>query len=313
METLISLFTKTAEAHVGYVVGHDEIIPALGADPSYISTTFLATNNLVLMVLTALFVLLVAYSSTHIPAISRWFKRINTTADTYREFIPWILRLSLGIALLGAATAQVLISPLLPWQGPLLVVQMILGFAFMFGFLVTPASFATIALYIYGLSLDNYLVGNLETTGAALALIALGSARPGFDDLVGIPEAIATRFKSYVSIILRTSIGGAMVYLALFEKLFNPHLSELVVTQYQLTSLVPVSPEMWVVSVGIIELVIGIALLIGWQQRTVTVITFLVLIVTFFGFREAVYAHVTLFGVLSALFILGSPTKVHRE
>jgi uncharacterized membrane protein YphA (DoxX/SURF4 family) len=96
-----------------------------------------------------------------------------------------------------------------------------------------------------------------------------------------------------------------MVYLALFEKLLNPHLSELVVDKFNLTAVVPVSPQMWVVSVGIIELVIGLVLLLKWKPRLISVITFLVLIMTFFGFREAVYAHVTLFGVLSAILILG--------
>lgn len=302
---IIALFTKTAEAHVGYVVGHDAIVPALGTDPQYVAQTFFADNNLLLMILTVVAVALVWFSSVHIPIIKKWFEKIEAKADTYYEFIPWILRLSLGIALLGAAGEQVLISPLMPFNGPILAVEMILGFSFLFGFLVTPASFGVLTLYIYALAHDPYIFGNLEVAGAALALIALGSARPGFDDLVGIPEITAPRLRKYLGTILRTSIGGAMVYLALFEKLLNPHLSELVVNKFNLTSVVPVSPQMWVVSVGIIELVIGLALLLKWKPRLISVITFLVLIMTFFGFREAVYAHVTLFGVLSAILILG--------
>ena len=62
---------------------------------------------------------------------------------------------------------------------------------------------------------------------------------------------------------------------------------------------------MWVLSVGIIELVIGIVLLLGWFTRTTSIVAIIVLSCTFFFFKEAVYSHVTLFSILAATTIEG--------
>jgi uncharacterized membrane protein YphA (DoxX/SURF4 family) len=64
---------------------------------------------------------------------------------------------------------------------------------------------------------------------------------------------------------------------------------------------------------GMIELVVGVLLLIGFQVRLVSIITFTILIVTFFFFKEDVYSHVTLFGTLSVLMITGAgPLSLDR-
>jgi uncharacterized membrane protein YphA (DoxX/SURF4 family) len=94
---------------------------------------------------------------------------------------------------------------------------------------------------------------------------------------------------------------------------FIPHVSELVVQKFALTQYIPVSAAMWVFAVGMIELVVGVLLLIGFQVRLVSIITFTILIVTFFFFKEDVYSHVTLFGTLSVLMITGAgPLSLDR-
>ena len=110
--------------------------------------------------------------------------------------------------------------------------------------------------------------------------------------------------KLYVPI-LSISIGLALTFLEVYEKILNPHASELVVAKYNLTSAIAVSPEMWVFSVGVIELVVGLFLLIGFKTRLTSAIAFAVLVVTFFYFKEDIFSHVTLFGSLSVLFITG--------
>lgn len=296
---------KTAEAHVGYVIGHQELVNNLGSDPHLFANTIFTQQNLSLIIGTIIAVLALWFGLRKIPKLMEWFKNIKHTATTYKEFVPWILRLSLGIAMLGAAGSQVLISPLMPYSGPLIAIELILGFSLLFGFLVTPAAIGVITLYIYTLTQDQYFIGNFEVLGAALALIAFGSGRPGFDDLVGIPELKFNTLLPHVGEVIRVALGTAMTYLALFEKIFNPHISQLVVEKFSLTSFIPVNANMWVVSTGIIELIIGLAFLFNFKVRTISIITFFVLIMTFFAFREEVYAHVTLFGMLSVLFIIG--------
>jgi len=215
------------------------------------------------------------------------------------------LRLSLGIALIGASVAHVLISPVLQ-VGAFAGIELIVGFALLAGFLVVPSAIVALILYIIALSQSFYIVGNLELASALISLLILGSMRPGLDDLFGVPHIKTERFKKYVPLLLRLGIGGALVFLSLYEKVLNPHVSDLVVDKYGLNNIIPVGAAMWVFAVGMIELVVGLFILIGFQTRLITAIAFVVLMTTFFFFKEEVYSHVTLFGVLSALFITGA-------
>lgn len=300
----LKLFTPEAYAHVGYVVGQNDFVNNLGTDSHYIFSPLSDPKNILLILGTIVLVFFAYFLAWKITPIRSWIIAIRLRLDTYDEFIPWILRLSLGIAFLGASVAQVLISPTLPHAG-YAAVQLIVGFALLAGVLVGPASIAGLALFCVAIAQKTYIVGNLELAASLIVLLILGSARPGIDDLFGIPQIHFPSWKKYIPLLLRLGIGGALTFLALYEKVLNPHVSDLVVQKYALNSIIPVGAAMWVFAVGMIELFVGIFILIGFQTRLVTAVAFLVLIVTFFFFKEEVYSHVTLFGVLSVLFITG--------
>jgi len=300
-------FALPAEAHVGYVIAPEKIAARAGADWSFILSAADQPINLFLMI----FAIFAVFSVAWLFRKNRWLRheadRVWGKASAYREFIPWILRLSLGIALIGAGTSQVFISPLVaePIAG-VIFTQIFLGFLLLAGFLLAPAALAAILLYFLALKYNFYLLGNLDFLGLALAFFVIGSARPGVDDLVGLPFPSPFRnLRKYVPLILRLGIGGAMIFLALYEKILNPHLARLVVTEYSLTSIIAVSPAMWVLGAGLIELLIGLFLLLGFKTRSLTVVAFLTLTLSFFFFKESVTSHITLFGALSALLITG--------
>lgn len=301
---LARLFTSTAEAHVGYVVGQEEFAQGLGADPAYFLSPLTDTTNILLICATIIGVFILYFLAYRIGRVRVWIVGIRTKLESYNEFVPWILRLSLGIALMGASAAQVLISPTLPVAGFALI-QLVVGFALLAGLLVVPVTLVGIGIYLYALSQKIYLVGNIELLFALITLLILGSARPGADDLIGIPQLRLPNLKKYVPTLLRIGLGGALTFLAIYEKVLNPHVSELVVQKFNLTQYIPVSAAMWVFAVGMIELAVGLFLLLGFQTRLTSIIAFFVLIVTFFFFKEDVYSHVTLFGILSALMITG--------
>jgi uncharacterized membrane protein YphA (DoxX/SURF4 family) len=93
------------------------------------------------------------------------------------------------------------------------------------------------------------------------------------------------------------------MFLAVYEKILNPHISELIVNNFGLLDIVNVSPAMWVLGAGIIEFIIGFTLFIGWFTRASSAIAFVVLSLSFFYFGEEVSSHVTLFANLAVLFI----------
>ncbi len=292
-------------AHVGYVVGHDEIPKHLGLDGAFLWNALSDPYNTILaLTVFALFVL-VYWIAHHNYFIEHYLHKMIQKLESYYEFVPWILRLSLGIALIGAGSAHTLISPLLPEMTGFAIMQVVLGFMMLAGFILTPVLIFTIILFLFALLQDTYLIGNIEFLFGSIALLVLGNERPGIDDILMIPSHTIHSLKKYVPLIIRLGLGSAMIYLALFEKLFNPHISELVVTKFNLTGAINVSPEMWVLSAGLIELLVGLFIFIGYHTRLTSAIAFLVVTTTFFYFKEDVYSHVTLFGMLSVLFITG--------
>ncbi len=303
--SFLSLFLPTiASAHVGYVVPQDKFYQSLGQDFPFAFDAIFHGENWILMGSTVATLLILLFLSHKSYFIQSHIDRMTTHLRSYYEYIPWILRLSLGIALMGAGAKEVLISPVLSTTA-LGAVELFVGFMILAGFLLLPATIFSIALFFKAISLDFYIVGNLDYFVIAISLLILQSARPGIDDILGLPRFNFERLSPYVPFVLRVGIGFALIFLALFEKFLNPHLSEQVVSIYNLTSVINVSATMWIFSAGIIELVVGTCLLLGFHTRLVSVIAFLVITTTFFYFKEDVFSHITLFGTLSVLFITG--------
>ena len=303
--TLFSLF-QFSFAHVEYVVTEDERERFAGIDFDFLLRALKNPFNVLLIFLTIAFVLSIYFLLKRSKLFMSYAARIEEKAESYYDLTSWMLRLGLGIAFIGAGVEKVLISPLLPISLPFPFLEILLGFLFLLGFLLTPTIFLSIILFLFALSKNFYLLGNLEVLASLIALLILSQPKPGLDDLLGIPSFSFLRsFKDFVPLILRIGIGSAMMFLAVYEKFLNPHLSEVVVYNYHLTSIIPVSPEMWVFSAGVIEFLVGLFLFLGFKTRLTSAIAFIVLSLSFFYFGEEVYSHVTLFSVLSVLFVTG--------
>ncbi|MBP6926276.1 MAG: DoxX family protein [Candidatus Pacebacteria bacterium] len=295
----------TASAHVAYVADTKTLEATAGTDFTFLLSPFNDTNNIVMMICLLLMLGASYYLAHHLPAFVKELSYVKKQLQSYQDYVPWILRLGLGIMLMGAGMHSVLISPISPTIISVAALEFIVGFAVLFGFLLTPGLLIIIGFYLTGLFNNGYMFGNLEVFGSAIALFLIASNKPGFDHLVGIPMLFRDRLKKYAPLILRIALGGAFIFLAFYEKIFNPHFFSTVVESFNLTSIIPVTPAMWTLSVGLIELIVGLCIIFGFKTRVTSAIAFVVFICTFFFFKESVYSHVTIFAGLSSLFIMG--------
>ncbi len=293
-------------AHVSYVLTEQELVSHSGADYGFLSDPFLDPWNLAIFGAAVAFVGALVFAGHKVPAIRDRVRYFRGRARSYQEFIPWILRFSLGVALIGAGSQQTLISPAVPDQPAFATLQLVLGFLLIAGLALTPATLCALALSIGALILHPELLDNLEVLTALIAVFILGQAKPGLDDLIGIPMyTFSDKVRRFVPLILRVGIGTSLLYMAVTDKLMNPHLLGAVVENYGLTHYLPLTTGMWVASATLLEIVLGIALLLGVQTRVISVVTFLVLTQSFFFFGQDVYAHVTIFGTLFVLMVTG--------
>ncbi|MEZ3117632.1 DoxX family protein [Halobaculum sp. MBLA0147] len=255
------------------------------------------------------------------------------TMQSYRPYLPWMFRLSVGLPLVGAGFTGYLFTPEV--QTSLRLLQIGLGFLLLFG--LATRWVGVVGLVVYGWVLVvawPVPLLALEYVGGFLAIALVGSGQPSADglfrrlrvtdgtllnrlgvggdplaDLVG--RTGAARFAGPA---VRLALGVQFVYLGLVEKLMQPQDALLVVEKYDLTAVVPVAPEMWVAGAGVTELAVGLLLITGTLTRASASIAFLLFTTTLFGLPDdPVLAHVSLFGLTSALLVTGAgPLSVDR-
>ena len=310
-----------ASAHVDYVTDADN--PAV-AVAQFLAAVFSSPLNVALVVAGGVGATLVAL------AYLRYADRFTDvhvgirTLKSYRPYLPWMLRLSLGLPLVGAGFTGYYFSPAVPADARLL--QVFLGFMLLFGLATRLVAVAGLGAYLVGLATNPELLLASEYVAGFLGILIVGPGQPSADMLlrrVAVTDGtLLSRFRSVPTpgelvtsvttpalapVLIRAGLGFNFLYLGITQKWLQPGRALAVVEQYGLTSVVPVAPELWVFGAGLVEAGVGVLFLTGCFTRGAASAGFLLLTTTLFGLpNDPVLAHVTLFGLSSALMVTGS-------
>ncbi len=244
--------------------------------------------------------------------------RFIERAKGYTEYLPWIVRLSVGLVLIGAGLARVRFMPTVDSGGLFGLLLTGTGFLLLLGFAVRPAALVALGAYLVTLISHPELVMMLDVAGGLAVAAIVGPGRPSLDDLLraAFPSGPAARaatenlarghYDDMVPLLVRLGLGGAFVASGIVDKLVIYDQALAAVDGYGLTSVVPVTPEMWVVGAAVLETALGAAIILGVLTRFSAVVGFAVLTLALFALPDdPVIAHVGLFGLSSLLVILG--------
>lgn len=245
--------------------------------------------------------------------------RFVERAETYTEYLPWIVRLSVGLVLIGAGLSRHLFEPIIEAPGPVALLLTACGFLLLLGLAVRPAALAALAAYAVALPMHPELIMMLDVAGGLAVAAVLGPGRPSVDDLLraafprgpgakaATTNLAAGREDDVVPLLIRLGLGGAFIASGIVDKIVIYDQALAAVDQYHLTAVVPVTPEMWVIGSAVVETALGVAVLLGALTRLCAVVAFAVLAQALFALpNDPVIAHVALFGLSSALVILGA-------
>lgn len=243
----------------------------------------------------------------------------------YRDLLPWLLRISLGMPLVGAGFAGYYFSPAVHVQARLLFVA--LGFLLLFGLATRFAAAVGVIAFLAALPAHPRLLLAGEFVGGLLAVVLLGSGRPSADhvlqqvattpgtaygrfdpvqDVARWFQDRVTPYRPLLPALVRATLGLQFVFLGVVEKLLNPGAGIAVVEKYGLTRVVPVDAGLWVVGAGLAEVAVGLALLVGVLTRAVAGVAFLLFTLTLFALPDdPVLAHLSLYGLVSVLIVTG--------
>ncbi len=244
--------------------------------------------------------------------------RLVERTNAYHEYLPWIVRLSVGLVLIGSGLSRLQFLPTLPADGIAALALTGTGFLLLLGLAVRPAALLALAVYLVTVVANPELVMMLDVAGGLAVAAILGPGRPSVDDLLraafprgpgarAATENLArTRYDDLVPLLVRLGLGGAFAASGIGDKLLIYEQAVTAVDKYGLTSLVPVPAELWVLGTILIETALGIAIILGVLTRFSAVVGFAVLTLALFALPDdPVIAHVGLFGLSSVLVILG--------
>lgn len=326
---VLAVLPDRALAHVRYVSpggGGEKMLELLAA---------VATDPLALALLGGggLSVAVVAVLYLRVRPFGADFAVLRGTLRSYDDLLPWLARLAVGLPLVGAGFNGYLYSPMataeylgLPVAGVRLF-GIGIGFLIVFGFATRLAAVLGLLGYAFGLLLDPALLLALEFPAGLAAILLLGGGRPSADHVFSrLADVDGTFYREvdpvrntlqpigdwladadYLApVVVRVGLGVSFVYLGVVQKLLNPGQALAVVAKYNLTGVVPVSPELWVVGAALTETAIGIGLALGLFTRACCGISVFMFVTTLLGLPDdPVLAHVSLFGLVSVLIITG--------
>ena len=321
--TILLAVAGTASAHVEYVVDDAQDV---GDAVAFVFRTVADPTNAILLGAGALLAVLGVVGYLFFRPFQADLQAFRSAIVGYEDLLAWLVRLSVGLPLVGAGFAGYFFNPAVPADARLL--QITLGFLILFGLATRTAAILGLLVYLVGLPTYPQLLLSVEFVGGFFALLLLGSGRPSADQVfqrvaetpgttygrIDPIHRVADRvnrlvdpYEQYVATIVRVTLGVSFVYLGFVEKLMNPGLALAVVEKYDLSAVVPVDPALWVVGAGLAEIAVGIALLVGLLTRGVALVAFGLFTLTLFGLPDdPVLAHVSLFGLVSVLLVTGS-------
>jgi len=315
-----------AAAHVEYVTPGGEPIPVLPWLIDALTTPF------ILAVLLGGFLATIAGLAAYLyirpfPADIAAFR--EAMAD-YEDLLAWLLRLSMGMPMIAAGFEGYLFSPAveLPYPTALRLFGISVGFFLLFGLATRVTAVWALAVYLVALPSHPQLLLAFEFVPGLIAVALVGGGRPSADAVISrmadddktlysqfdpfyrrVAVPFAERIEPYTQltpIVLRVGIGLVFIYLGITQKLMRPGDALAVVDHYNLTAVVPVAPELWVIGAGLTEALVGVMLIAGAFTRGFSLVAFVLFTTTLFGLPDdPVVAHISLFGLVSALLITG--------
>ena len=323
---VLAVLVRPAAAHVEYVTPGGDPIPVLPWLIDALTTPF------ILAVLAGGFLATVAGLAAYLyirpfPADIAAFR--NAMTD-YEDLLAWLLRLSMGMPMIAAGFEGYLFSPAveLPYPTALRLFGISVGFFLLFGLATRVTAVWALFVYLVALPFHPQLLLAFEFVPGLIAVALVGSGRPSADAVISrmaddektvysdldpfyrrVAVPFAERIEPYTQltpIVLRVGLGIAFIYLGITQKLMRPGDALAVVEWYNLTAIVPVQPELWVIGAGLSEALVGVMLIGGAFTRGFALVGFVLFTTTLFGLPDdPVVAHISLFGLVSALLITG--------
>lgn len=307
---------KTASAHEQYVLTKHQLDVGFADTSLHVIDALKNPANLTLTIVISLGIVVVLISYFFFQ-YSKSGLLFDSKLQKWENIGHVLVRISLGFSLLASAYfgsflgpeipasslhLGVLIVPLLSILGVLFITGFLIRFASILGFLVLLA-----ATVFYG----EYMITYFNYYGEYLALIIFGSYFFSLDNIFFGASKIIKRYKDWEILALRITYGISVLYPAITIKLMHPLVIVEIYNKFHMGKiwwLFPQDPLLTSLGTGLAQILVGVFIILGFQTRLASLITFLLYLGSIIFFQESVWPHIVLLA-LAFYFVINNGGK----
>lgn len=234
-----------------------------------------------------------------------------------KKFAPFIMQITLGAALIFSAFYSSLFGVELPLSlafgsyAGVVQIGMIIGGAMLLAgiFPRVVGLFVMLLFILLMLEHGQYMVNYATHLGEATTIFLFGGTyqimKSNFHPLPELRRSMELHLHKYKFLILRIFFGASLIYASIYTKYLHGSLALETVVQYNLTEYFPFDPTFLVLGALIIEILLGLFFMIGFEIRFAAVAYMIFLVLSIIFFQEAVWPHIILIGTCLAMFTHG--------
>ncbi len=303
----IFLLPSVALAHEVYVLSTDEIHNAMYAQP--FDMLQVALQNLHQVIFWA-FIGFVLVSTVFCISIFRIFEKwLEPFFARGKRYAPLICRVTVGLGLLAGAYYEASFGPELPYAAmfgaftPLItVITAAIALSMLSGIWMRQAALVALALFAFAIWRNGvYMLTYTNYLGEFLVLALIAKHASG----------ARTTWARYEPAIVRVAFGISLLYSAIYAKIIHNNLALMIADMplaghaHGVAYYFGFEPHFMVLGAAIIEIVIAIFFIVGFEIRWTCIFLEFWLALSLWWFGESVWPHLVLIGIPVALFFWG--------
>ncbi len=297
--TILALSPAFVSAHENYVLTKDQLDTDLTYHGPSVWTSLENPDN-------AKTAAEVAAGSMVLVILYFFFEHSHFGREFNKEFAKLepvghvVLRIALAVSLFASAHFFVFLGPEIPLTSlPLGIllnpILYVLGLLLLLGFWTEIAGgLSLIVLAISFFVYKDYMLTYFNYAGEFIALLLFGSQYFSLDAILRNSKTWSKKFYDSEVALIRITYGISVLYPAITYKLLHPEVIIDIATRYNLTQihwLFPRDPLLISFGTGIAQVAVGICLILGFETRLNTLITFALMVMSVLYFKEAVWPH----------------------
>lgn len=299
-------------AHEAYVLPHQNFWEEMrGPASTHTFDALKDPNNLHLTILVVSSVLVVLLLNFFFRR-SYMGQKLYLAMEKYSHWGPLFVRISIALALFFSALSGSFLGPELagiafPFPQLLQIMLFIISIMIFFGIFTELAAFVGILIFVSSyIVFGSYVFTYLNYFGEFLVLMLFGMRLFSFDKYLFGPLRRFKNFEKYETLIVRVFYGLGLIYAAVTVKLLHPEITIDVVNTWHLNQfhwLFPSDPLLIAFGAGIVEMVLGLFIIFGFEMRLAVFVSMFYITLSLFYFREMVWPHLLMYGISINLLI----------